>query len=175
MRYALSYAGAAIATGNIAAMPRQPEHPPGPAFREASDLAAEQLKKLSQAERKAFEDLCSSQDKSRSRIERRVALLRNALTALTTAPPGPPRLNLDPPFKTRDPQIARLARGINTLTKNLVDMERAHGSAREEMLAQFTRSPAKRPNFSDIERDYGDEQHETDTGRSLSRAWNRKD
>jgi hypothetical protein len=173
MRYALSYAVAVIATEDIAAMPRQPEHPPGPAFREASEYTAQQLAKLSPAERKAYDELCSSHVKRQSRLERRLEILRSALTALTTAPPGRPKLTLDPPFKGRDPQIRRLARGINTLTKTLVEMQREDETARRNLLDHFTRAPPQHPRFSDIERDY-EEPRETDTGRNLSREFNRK-
>ena len=124
-------------------MIRQPQHPVKPAFDKARDWAAQQEQLLTEAQRRVYTGVKNRQELERRRQDEKIALMKDQLRELARNQKLTAELALNPPYRSRDPNVRMLARKIIKAEKYVHDLARGHEGERIKALKAFAQERTK--------------------------------
>jgi hypothetical protein len=127
----------------------QPEHPLASAFERAREWEADQVRQLTDTQRRAFDTLKEKQQETWQRQKDGIDSVRRQLEerAKNRAPKA--RLNLNPPVLIADPYIRRQARFVIAAEKRLEKLDRRQAEERLKSLKTFESERENRPPVKD--------------------------
>lgn len=130
---------------------KQPEHPLGPAFDKAREWEAQQETLLTEAQRRAFDDLKKSQAKKLEQDKQRLDAFKKQLDEQEKGKKPKLDLALRPPILTRDPFAGRVAGRVNSAERRHEQLEQRQAAERSELLKTFEkeREGKEKPSLSD--------------------------
>lgn len=118
-------------------MIKQPEHRVGPAFEKAREWAADQERKLTDDQRRAYDALRKKQALERQQQQERLDAFRSQLEEQAKKRRLKAELVLNPPIKTADPYVRRQAQNIIAAEKRLEQLDHRHADERLKALREF--------------------------------------
>jgi len=113
------------------------EHPVGPAFDKAREWEAEQQRRLTEAQRRAFQEIKQRQEQERKKQHERLEAVREQLRERAKSRKPKAQLVLNPPVLVKDPYTARQARFVIAGEKRLERLDRRHAEERIRTLKAF--------------------------------------
>lgn len=120
-------------------MIKPPEHSAGKDFDKARDWIGQQERQLTDAQQRDYDQLKQRQDKERQKQQQRLDAIRRELEDKAKQRKLKADLTLDPPVRTNDPHVRRLAKNAVAAQKGVEDLARVHNDQKVKALEAFER------------------------------------
>jgi hypothetical protein len=124
-------------------MIKQPDHPVGQDFDKARDWMVQQERQLTKDQQRDYNKLKQSQKKERVELQQKRETFRRELEDRAKQKKAKAELAYNPPFKTADPHVRKLARDAIAADKKIEQLYRQHKDDRTAALEKFEQQREK--------------------------------
>lgn len=118
-------------------MIKPPKDPVGPAFEAAREWESEQERRLTDEQRRGYDGLKKKQARQRQQEQERLDAFKRELEEKAKRRSLKAELALNPPIRSADPHVRRLAQNAIAAEQRLEQLDRAHVAERIKTLRAY--------------------------------------